>query len=94
MARERERQKKREAEKLDAEAKTREAVQSRASALKRRSGKKDAATQEEIEKIPDGEEAEEELLAIPDEPINDGSVKGMPQGRQQSKPADDGVYDF
>ena len=93
MARERERQKKREAEKLDAEAKTREAVQSRASALKRRSGKKDT-TQEPVEKIPDGEEAEEELLAIPDEPINDGGVKGMPQGRQQSKHADDGVYDF
>ena len=94
MARERERQKKREAEKLDAEAKTREAVQSRASALKRRSGKKDAEIQDTAEKHVENNEVEEELTAIPDEPISDGAVKGMPQGRQQNKSMDDGVYDF
>lgn len=94
MARERELQKKREAEKLDAEAKTREAVQSRASALKRRSGKKNAEIQEQNEKHTEANEVEEELTAIPDEPISDGTVKGLPKGRQQNKNADDGVYDF
>lgn len=94
MARERERQKRLEAEKLDAEAKTREAVQSRASALKRRSGKKDADVQAPLEKLPENEEAEEELLAIPDEPISDSAGKGFPSRGQQNKKADDGVYDF
>lgn len=93
MARERERQKKREAERLDAEAKTREAVQSRASALKRRSGKKETSATESVGRPPESEETEE-LLAIPDEPIDGGNIKGIPGERQQNKNADEGVYDF
>ncbi|MGM9999257.1 MAG: hypothetical protein ACI38Q_07735 [Candidatus Bruticola sp.] len=95
MAKERALREQREAERLDAEAKAREAVQSRASAVKRRSGKKDYELQEKPqERLPQADE-ENELLAIPDEPVSDGTAKGFSdKGRQTKNGADDGVYDF
>ncbi|MGM9991621.1 MAG: hypothetical protein ACI376_02055 [Candidatus Bruticola sp.] len=95
MAKERARREQLEAERLEAEAKAREAVQSRASAVKRRSGKKDPNHNEVNSEYTAQTKEEDELLAIPDEPINDGIFKSLGDKRNQPKQgADDGVYDF